>query len=129
MPYDCSFYVPSLIAHPETTFGGTFLTETDYRDPAVIKLIEAKGWIVWPPIPFRYDTINYALPVPAPAPPSRVNWLGTDDQGRDLVARLIYGFRMSVRFGLPLPVASSLIGSVAGAVQGCLSVWVDLHFS
>ena len=126
--YDGSFYVPSLIAHPETTFGGTFLTETDYRDPAVIKLIEEKGWMVWPPIPFRYDTINYALPVPAPAPPSRVNWLGTDDQGRDLVARVIYGFRTSVLFGLALTLASSVIGIAAGAVQGYFGGWPDLLF-
>jgi len=84
--------------------------------------------MVWPPVPFSYDTINYALPVPAPAPPSRVNWLGTDDQGRDLVARLIYGFRISVLFGLTLTVASSLIGIVAGAVQGYFGGWVDLLF-
>ena len=126
--YDGGFYVPSLVGYPETTFGGAFLTETDYRDPAVIKLIEAKGWIVWPPIPFRYDTINYALPVPAPAPPSRVNWLGTDDQGRDLAARVIYGFRTSVLFGLALTLASSVIGIAAGAVQGYFGGWPDLLF-
>ena len=94
----------------------------------MIKLIEAKGWIVWPPIPFRYDTINYALPVPAPAPPSRVNWLGTDDQGRDLAARVIYGFRTSVLFGLALTLASSVIGIAAGAVQGYFGGWPDLLF-
>jgi microcin C transport system permease protein len=126
--YEGGFYFPVVRHYPETTFGGVFPTETVYRDPALIALIEAKGWMVWPPIPFSYDTINYALPVPAPAPPSRVNWLGTDDQGRDLVARLIYGFRISVLFGLTLTLASSLIGVVAGAVQGYFGGWVDLLF-
>jgi len=126
--YEGRFYFPVLRHYPETTFGGVFPTEAVYRDPALIALIQAKGWMVWPPIPFSYDTINYALPVPAPAPPSRVNWLGTDDQGRDLVARLIYGFRISVLFGLTLTLASSLIGVVAGAVQGYFGGWVDLLF-
>ncbi len=126
--YEGGFYFPVLRHYPETTFGGVFPTETVYRDPALIALIQAKGWMVWPPIPFSYDTINYALPVPAPAPPSRVNWLGTDDQGRDLVARLIYGFRISVLFGLTLTLASSVIGVVAGAVQGYFGGWVDLLF-
>jgi len=126
--YDGAFYVPVLRAYPETTFGGVFPTEAVYRDPAVRALIEAKGWVVWPPIPFRYDTINYDLPVPAPAPPSRVNWLGTDDQGRDLAARLIYGFRISVLFGLTLTLASSVVGVAAGAVQGYLGGAVDLVF-
>jgi microcin C transport system permease protein len=126
--YDGRYYFPVFRSYPETTFGGVFPTETVYRDPALIALIEAKGWMLWPPIPFSYDTINYALPVPAPAPPSRVNWLGTDDQGRDLVARLIYGFRISVLFGLALTLASSAIGIVAGAVQGYFGGWVDLLF-
>jgi microcin C transport system permease protein len=126
--YDGAWYFPVVTAYPETAFGGAFPTEAVYRDPAVITLIEEKGWILWPPIPFRHDTINYDLPVPAPAPPSRVNWLGTDDQGRDLVARLIYGFRISVLFGLTLTVLSSLIGIVAGAVQGYFGGWVDLGF-
>jgi microcin C transport system permease protein len=126
--YEGRFYFPVVRRYPETTFGGVFPTEAVYRDPALIALIQAKGWMIWPPIPFSYDTINYALPVPAPAPPSRVNWLGTDDQGRDLVARLIYGFRISVLFGLTLTLASSLIGVVAGAVQGYFGGWVDLLF-
>jgi microcin C transport system permease protein len=126
--YDGRFYFPVVRRYPETTFGGVFPTQAVYRDPALIELIHAKGWMIWPPVPFTYDTINYALPVPAPAPPSRVNWLGTDDQGRDLVARLIYGFRISVLFGLTLTVASSLIGIVAGAVQGYFGGWVDLLF-
>jgi microcin C transport system permease protein len=126
--YEGSFYFPVFRSYPETTFGGVFPTEAVYRDPALIALIKAKGWMLWPPIPFSHDTINYNLPGPAPSPPSRVNWLGTDDQGRDLVARLIYGFRISVLFGLTLTLASSVIGIVAGAVQGYFGGWVDLLF-
>lgn len=126
--YDSRFYFPILTAYPETTFGGVFPTQTVYRDPAVSALIDRKGWMIWPPIPYRYDTINYALPVPAPAPPSPNNWLGTDDQGRDLVARLIYGFRISVLFGLALTLVSSVVGVIAGAVQGYFGGWIDLVF-
>ena len=126
--YDGALYFPVLEAYPETTFGGALPTETVYRDPAVRRADPREGWMVWPPIPFRYDTINYDLPVPAPAPPSADNWLGTDDQGRDLLARLIYGFRISVLFGLILTLASSAIGIVAGAVQGYFGGWVDLLF-
>jgi microcin C transport system permease protein len=126
--YDGRFYFPIFRAYPETTFGGVFPTETVYRDAAVIRLIQEKGWLIWPPIPFSYGTINYDLPVPAPAPPSRVNWLGTDDQGRDLLARLIYGFRISVLFGLILTALSSVIGILAGAVQGYFGGWIDLAF-
>src|SRR5262244_2337286 len=126
--YEGRFYVPVFHVYPETTFGGLFPTEADYRDPAVKRLIEEHGWMLWPPIPYRYDTINYNLPVPAPAPPSRDNWLGTDDQGRDLLARLIYGFRISVLFGLVLTLLSSVIGIAAGAVQGYFGGWIDLSF-
>jgi microcin C transport system permease protein len=126
--YDGLFYVPILRDYPETTFGGMLPTETVYRDPAVRQDIQAKGWILWPPIPFHHDTINYDLAVPVPAPPSRVNWLGTDDQGRDLLARLIYGFRISVLFGLVLTLLSSVIGVVAGAVQGYFGGATDLLF-
>jgi microcin C transport system permease protein len=126
--YDGGFYFPIFKSHPETTFGGSFPTEAVYRDPAVIEMISNKGWIIWPLISFRYDTINYSLSVPAPAPPSAVNWLGTDDQGRDLAARLIYGFRISVLFGLTLTAFSSMIGVMAGAVQGYFGGWVDLIF-
>lgn len=126
--YDGRFYFPVLVEYPETAFGGTFLTEAVYRDPFVQEAIRAKGWMLWPPVPFRYDTINYDLPVPAPAPPSRVNWLGTDDQGRDVLARLIYGFRVSVLFGLALTGLSSVVGVAAGAVQGYFGGAVDLLF-
>lgn len=126
--FDGAFYFPIARTYPETTFGGVFPTEAVYRDPVVGAMIREKGWLLWPPIPFRYDTINYDLPVPAPAPPSRVNWLGTDDQGRDLTARLIYGFRISVLFGLSLTLLSSVIGVVAGAVQGYFGGLTDLLF-
>ncbi len=126
--FDGGWYFPVFHSYPETAFGGVFPTAADYRDPEVSKLIDAKGWMVWPLIPFSYNTINYNLPSPAPSPPSRVNWLGTDDQGRDVLARLIYGFRISVLFGLTLTAASSVIGVAAGAVQGYFGGVIDLGF-
>ncbi len=123
--YAGSLYVPVLRDYPETTFGGDFPSATDYRDPAVVQLITAKGWIVWPLIPFDYRTITDA-PGPFPARPSGTDWLGTDDQGRDVLARLIYGFRISVLFGLALTLFSSVVGVVAGAVQGYFGGTVDL---
>jgi microcin C transport system permease protein len=119
-------YLPILHGYPETTFGGDFPTATVYRDPRVIELIQARGWMLWPPIRYRYDTVGGDLGAPAPAPPSRAHWLGTDDQGRDLAARLIYGFRISVLFGLALTAASTVIGVAAGAVQGYFGGWTDL---
>ncbi len=126
--YAGHLYFPIFANYPETTFGGEFPTEADYRDPYVKKRIEAKGWIVWPLIPFHYDTINYALKTPAPSPPDSVDWLGTDDQGRDVLARLIYGFRISTLFGLTLTILSSIIGIAAGAIQGYYGGLVDLSF-
>ncbi len=126
--YDGSLYAPVLKEYAETDFGGFFPTQANYRDPYLIELIEENGWILWPPIRFSYDTVNYDLPVPAPAPPSAENWLGTDDQGRDVMARLIYGFRVSVLFGLILTVVSSIVGVAAGAVQGYFGGWLDLIF-
>ena len=126
--YDHSWYFPVVQNYPETAFGGVFPTAADYRDPEVRKLIEEKGWMIWPPIPFSYGTINYHLPSPAPSPPSSVDWLGTDDQGRDVLARLIYGFRISVLFGLVLTILSSIVGVAAGAVQGYFGGLVDLGF-
>jgi microcin C transport system permease protein len=126
--YGGAFYVPILRAYPETTFGGVLPTEAEYRDPQVAAMIARHGWAIWPLIRYRYDTINYDLPVPAPAPPSRDNWLGTDDQGRDLLARLIYGFRISVLFGLSLTLGSSVVGVVAGAIQGYFGGRIDLLF-
>jgi len=126
--YDGAFYFPFAKAYPETAFGGEFETEADYRDPHVAELIGEKGWMVWPPIRFSYRTVNLDLPVPAPSPPTADNWLGTDDQGRDVVARLLYGFRISVLFGLTLTILSSIVGVAAGAVQGYYGGWVDLLF-
>jgi ABC-type microcin C transport system duplicated ATPase subunit YejF/ABC-type microcin C transport system permease subunit YejE len=126
--YDGRFYFPVFVAYPETEFGGFFATEADYTDPEVRELIREKGFIVWPPIPYSYDTVVHDLPTPAPSPPSWQNWLGTDDQARDVAARLIYGYRLSVLFGLTLTVLSSAIGVVAGAVQGYFGGLVDLLF-
>jgi len=128
LSYKGELYFPVVVAYPETTFDGIFETEAVYRDPIVREEIERHGWILWPLVRYNYQTINYALPVPAPAPPSAENWLGTDDQGRDVVARLIYGFRISVLFGLILTLASSLIGILAGAVQGFFGGIIDLLF-
>lgn len=131
--HEGAFYMPVFTAYAETEFGGDFATEADYRDPFVIALIEGEngekdGYIIWPLLRYSYDTINLNLDRPAPAPPSAENWLGTDDQGRDVLARLIYGFRISVLFGLALTIASSLIGIAAGAVQGYFGGWTDLLF-
>ena len=125
--YDGEWYVPVLQRYPETAFGGEFPLEANYKSPYVRQLIAEKdGWMLWPPIPFDYSSINYVLNVPAPAPPSTQNWLGTDDQGRDVLARIIYGFRVSVLFALTLTILSSIIGVIAGAVQGFHGGWVDL---
>ena len=124
--YDGGFYTPIFQNYPETTFGGDFETEADYRDPFVKELIEEKGWMVWPPIRFSYDTINYNLPTPAPSGLTTENILGTDDQGRDVAARVIYGFRISVLFGLALTIISSIIGITAGAFQGYYGGRLDL---
>ena len=126
--FDGTLYAPVVVTYPETAFGGDFPTEADYRDPYIIELIEAKGWMVWPLNRYSYDTINYNLPVPAPAPPSAENWIGTDDQGRDVVARLVYGFRISVLFGITLTIFSSIVGVAAGAVQGFFGGLTDLLF-
>ena len=124
--YQNHYYWPMVHDYPETVFHGDFGTNTDYRDPYIADLINKNGWMIWAPLHYSFDTINYKLPVPAPAPPSRENWLGTDDQGRDVVARLIYGFRISLLFGFILTILSSAIGIFAGAVQGYFGGWIDL---
>lgn len=124
--YDGGYYMPIFKNYPETTFGGEFQTEAQYRDAFVKDLINAKGWMVWPPIRYSYDTINYDLTQPAPSPPSHDNIFGTDDQGRDVAARVIYGFRLSVLFGLTLTIISSIIGVAAGAVQGYYGGRLDM---
>jgi microcin C transport system permease protein len=146
------YYFPALFTYPETAFGGDFETAADYRDPYLQKLIADKdGYMLWPPVRYSYDTYNRDLPTPAPSKPTWLltdeqcrpvaekygghsctdlesNWLGTDDQGRDVLARLIYGFRISVLFGLTLTIISSIVGIAAGAVQGYFGGWVDLLF-
>ncbi|MFK8032725.1 MAG: ABC transporter permease [Hyphomicrobiales bacterium] len=149
--YQGELLTPVFVDYPEEKFGG-FLPVTDYRDPFVLEEIEANGWIVWAPIRYSYRTVNNEIPTPAPAPPSWMldkeercqrypggvddpncsignwNWVGTDDQARDVMARLIYGFRISVLFGLILTIFSSVIGIAAGAVQGYFGGWTDLIF-
>jgi microcin C transport system permease protein len=126
--YDGRYYWPVLESYPETTFGGFFPTEAVYTDPAVQDMIAEKGWAIWPPIPYSYNTVAYDLTAPSPAPPSRAHWLGTDDQARDVVARVIYGFRISVLFGLVLTILSSIVGVAAGAVQGYYGGLLDISF-
>jgi microcin C transport system permease protein len=151
--YKGQILFPVFVSYPEEKFGG-FLAVTDYRDPFIQKEIEAHGWMIWPPIRYSYSTHNLELPVPAPSPPTWLltkkqceaagaraagkgqpnrgcdgiewNWLGTDDQGRDVVARLLYGFRISILFGLTLAAVSSVIGVAAGAVQGYFGGLIDL---
>ncbi|MBD3656121.1 MULTISPECIES: ABC transporter permease [Marinobacter] len=126
LSYKGDLYFPVVEYIAEEEFGGFMPTEADYRDPFIRDEIEANGWILWPPIRFSYDTINYNLDVPSPAPPSAVNWLGTDDQGRDVAARVIYGFRISVLFGLTLTILSCIVGVIVGALQGYYGGKVDL---
>lgn len=125
--YQKSLYFPIFVEYPETTFGGEFETLADYRDPYVSELINADGWMIWPPIRYSYDTINYELRSPAPSPPDTENLLGTDDQARDVAARVIYGFRISVLFALTLSIFSTIIGVIAGAVQGFYGGKIDLY--
>lgn len=153
--YKGELLFPAFVNYPEEKFGG-FLARTDYRDPVIESEINSHGWMIWPPVHFSYDTHNLALPTPAPSPPTWMlskaqcevaaakvirpgqpnhgcadiewNWLGTDDQGRDVVARLLYGFRISVLFGLILATISSIIGVAAGAIQGYFGGRVDLVF-
>ncbi|MEA2906169.1 MAG: microcin transport system permease protein [Alphaproteobacteria bacterium] len=152
LEYEGKYYFPVFRTYSETTFGGDFETAADYRDPFLQKIIADKGgWMIWPPIRYSYNTHNLDLPTPAPSKPTwlltekeceavvkkkglascrdlEYNWLGTDDQGFDVVARLIYGFRLSVLFGLVLTIISSVVGVAAGAVQGYFGGWTDLLF-
>jgi ABC-type microcin C transport system duplicated ATPase subunit YejF/ABC-type microcin C transport system permease subunit YejE len=126
--YEGSFYTPIFRTYAETTFGGEFPTEADYRDPYLIEKIRENGWMLWPIVRYNHRTVAWDLPVPAPSPPDAEHWLGTDDQARDVVARLIYGFRISVLFGFTLTLISAVIGVAAGAVQGYFGGWLDLLF-
>ncbi|NOI13533.1 ABC transporter permease [Vibrio hepatarius] len=124
--YNSQWYYPIAEQYAETEFGGEFETEADYTDPYVIELIEENGYIVWPLIRFSYDTINFNISGSVPSAPDDVNWLGTDDKGRDVLARIIYGFRISVLFGFVLTIISSVIGVAVGATQGYYGGWLDL---
>jgi microcin C transport system permease protein len=126
--YDGGFYSPVFRDYPETTFGGDLPTNAVYTDAEVVQAIEAKGWMLWPPIPYRYDTIIKGEGRAALLPPSWRHLLGTDDQARDVLARLIYGFRISVLFGLVLTILSSIVGVAAGAVQGYFGGVIDIVF-
>ncbi len=126
--YDGALFFPIFVSYSETTFGGDFATPADFHDPYVADLITAKGAMMWPPIPFRFDTVDKEAGMAAPARPSKRHLLGTDDQHRDVLARILYGFRLSVLFGVSLTIASCFIGVVAGAVQGYFGGWTDLIF-
>ncbi|WP_019616734.1 ABC transporter permease [Psychromonas ossibalaenae] len=124
--YQDQWYFPVIQDVPENKLGGDFDISTDYHDAYMVKQIEKEGWILWPLIPFYYDSINYELTESAPSPPNHINYLGTDDQGRDVAARLVYGFRISVFFALALTLCSSIIGVIVGAVNGYYGGRIDL---
>jgi microcin C transport system permease protein len=125
--YNGSFYVPMAQSLPETTFGGDFDTPTDYLEPFIQKQFAQKGnWAIYPINPYHHSTINYFAKQPNPSPPSWDNWLGTDDRGRDVLARLLYGFRLSVLFALALTVFGTLVGVITGALQGYFGGFTDL---
>jgi microcin C transport system permease protein len=129
MVYEGHWFFPVLVNYSETDFGSEFLpTEADYNDPDLLKDIQEKGWAIWPPIPYNYKTVMHNMARPAPSPPTWKNLLGTDDQARDVLARVIYGFRLSVLFGFTLTTISSVIGIAAGAVQGFYGGLTDLLF-
>ncbi|MAJ65015.1 MAG: ABC transporter permease [Alphaproteobacteria bacterium] len=124
--HDGHFYMPVFKVYTETDFGGEFEIEADYRDPYIADLINENGWMIWPPIRFSYDTINYDIEGSVPSAPTAENWLGTDDQGRDVMARVIYGFRLSVVFGVALTIIGSIIGILVGACMGFFGGLTDL---
>jgi len=119
-------YFPVFQSFSEKTFGGEFETDADYRDPHVQDLIRAKGWMIWPPVRMSYATINFDLPSPAPSPPTLANLLGTDENGRDILANILYGLRISILFGFSLSILSSALGILAGAIQGYYGGRVDI---
>ncbi|MCE9872928.1 microcin C ABC transporter permease [Hafnia alvei] len=124
--YDQHWYTPFLVNYPETTFGGDFKTATDYQDPLIRSNIEQHGWAIWAPIRYSYNSINFATEVPFPSPPSAQHWLGTNENGNDILAQVLYGLRVSILFGLMLTVLSSVIGITVGATQGFYGGKVDL---
>jgi len=127
--YQGQWYWPLVQTLPETTFGGDFETPTDYLDPFIQQQFKQPGnWALYPPNPYHHRTINYFAKSPNPSAPSTANWLGTDDRGRDVLARLLYGFRVSVLFGLALTVIGVLLGVITGALQGFYGGKTDLAF-
>lgn len=126
MQYDGQWYFPMLVDYPETEFDGFLPTRTDYLDPFIQQQIKQNGWALWPLIPFSYQTLDMNMTRPSPAPPDSRHWLGTDDQGRDVLARVIYGFRLSVAFALVLTAGSLVVGVVVGGVQGYFGGKIDL---
>lgn len=127
LSYESTFYFPLINDYPETQFGGDFSTNTDYLDPFITESLTSDGnWVVYPFNLYSHDTINYFSPYPNPASPSSVNWLGTDDRGRDIFARLLYGFRVSVLFGIALTLIGVILGVFMGAIQGYFAGKTDL---
>jgi len=126
--YNGKFYFPVFRNYSELEFGGEFDINADYRDPYITGKINSAGWIIMPPVRFSYATINYNLPSPAPSPPTKENILGTDASGRDLAARLLYGFRISALFGFILTFFCSVTGIILGALQGYYGGLLDLLF-
>ena len=125
--YEGRFYFPIVKSQPETVFGGDFATPTDFLDPDIRQNITSNGnWAIYPPIHYSYETLNYFSKVPNPAPPSSENWLGTDDRGRDVLARLIYGFRLSILFGLALTIVGVSVGIITGSLMGFFGGKFDL---
>ncbi|QDK97060.1 ABC transporter permease [Acinetobacter tandoii] len=124
--YQQALYFPVFKVYPETTFGGVFESEADYKDPVVQQLIDDHGWAIWPVIRYAAQTPNLDLAVPVPSAPTAQNWLGTDDQGRDVFARILYALRVSLLFGFALTVLSAVIGIFVGAIQGYYGGWIDL---
>lgn len=126
MQYDGQWYFPMLVDYPETEFDGFLPTRTDYLDPFIQQQINDHGWALWPIIPYSYQTLDMNMTRPSPATPDSRHWLGTDDQGRDVSARVIYGFRLSVAFALVLTAGSLVIGVLVGGVQGYFGGKIDL---
>ncbi|MBM3222264.1 MAG: ABC transporter permease [Candidatus Tectomicrobia bacterium] len=125
--YQGAWYVPLWHTYPETVFGGDFVTEADYHDPFIRdKLTTGDNWAIYPPIRWDYRALNLDPTLHHPSPPSRLNWLGTDDRGRDVFARLLYGFRISLLFGLVLACLGTVLGMLIGALQGFFGGWLDL---
>ena len=127
--FEGDLYFPVLFTHSEEVFGGQFPTEAEYKDPYLINLVEESGgWMLWPLVRFTNNSLDMYIADAAPATPSRHHLFGTDDSSQDVFAKAIYGFRLSIIFGLCLTICGSVIGVAAGAIQGYFGGWVDLLF-